>query len=95
MKAQSSVYIQLQNIYKAKARRDATEVLELVRRAPGGENIDATEVDLFCKNAAFIKLISSSDGGSPEGLSGVVGTCEFSVLFLSSCSRRDGARDGS
>ncbi|EEY14673.1 NEDD8-activating enzyme E1 regulatory subunit [Verticillium alfalfae VaMs.102] len=35
MKAQSSVYIQLQGIYKAKARKDAAEVLDSVRRAQG------------------------------------------------------------
>ncbi|KAH6690461.1 ThiF family protein [Plectosphaerella plurivora] len=67
MKAQSDVYIRLQNIYKAKARKDAAEVLEAVRRAPGGDAIDAAEVDLFCKNAAFIKLIDSPDSG-PERL---------------------------
>ncbi|KAM0327948.1 hypothetical protein ACHAQA_005347 [Verticillium albo-atrum] len=64
MKAQSSVYIQLQGIYKAKARKDAAEVLASVRRAPGGEDVDPAEVDLFCKNAAFVKLIDSKDGGS-------------------------------
>lgn len=64
MKAQSDVYIRLQNIYKAKARKDAAEVLASVRRAPGGDAIDAAEVDLFCKNAAFIKLIDSPDSGA-------------------------------
>ncbi|KAL2754551.1 hypothetical protein ACRALDRAFT_1076212 [Sodiomyces alcalophilus JCM 7366] len=63
MKAQSSVYIELQNIYKAKARRDAAEVMESVRRTPGGDAIDQAEVDLFCKNAAFVKLIDPKDGG--------------------------------
>ncbi|KAG7119790.1 NEDD8-activating enzyme E1 regulatory subunit like protein [Verticillium longisporum] len=64
MKAQSSVYIQLQGIYKAKARKDAAEVLDSVRRAPGGEHVDPAEVDLFCKNAAFVKLIDAKDGGA-------------------------------
>ncbi|OHF01429.1 ThiF family protein [Colletotrichum orchidophilum] len=67
MKAQSSVYIELQNIYKAKARKDAAEVLELVRQMPGGEGVDAAEVDLFCKNAAFVKLVVPA-GGGPEQL---------------------------
>lgn len=59
MKAQSSVYIQLQNIYKAKARRDVAEVLEIVQGFPDGRNIDPGEVELFCKNAAFVKLINA------------------------------------
>jgi NEDD8-activating enzyme E1 regulatory subunit len=61
MKAESYVYVQLQNIYKAKARQDIAEVLETVRSHPGGRDIDTTEVETFCKNAAFIKLIHGSD----------------------------------
>ncbi|EHK98417.1 putative NEDD8-activating enzyme E1 regulatory subunit [Glarea lozoyensis 74030] len=64
MKAQSTVYVQLQNIYKAKARQDAAEVLETVRSHPGGKDIPATEVELFCKNAAFIKLIHGTTSAS-------------------------------
>ncbi|GAB1319022.1 NEDD8-activating enzyme E1 regulatory subunit [Madurella fahalii] len=60
MKAQSKVYVQLQSIYKAKARKDAAEVLELVRAMPGGQHVDPAEVDLFCKNAAFVKLINAT-----------------------------------
>lgn len=63
MKAQSKVYIQLQGIYKAKARQDIAEVLETVRHTPGGEDIDAEEVELFCKNAAFVKLINAAKTG--------------------------------
>lgn len=63
MKAQSKVYIQLQNIYKAKARKDAAEILQIVRATPGGEHVDPAEVDLFCKNAAFVKLINATSGG--------------------------------
>lgn len=61
MKAQSTVYVQLQNIYKAKARQDAAEVLETVRSHPKGNDIDVVEVESFCKNAAFIKLIRGSE----------------------------------
>ena len=61
MKAQSTVYVQLQNIYKAKARQDAAEVLENVRAHPQGREIDTAEVETFCKNAAFIKLIRGAD----------------------------------
>lgn len=59
MKAQSNVYIQLQNLYKDKARRDAKEVLTTARSTPGGESVDAEEVELFCTNARFIKLINA------------------------------------
>jgi amyloid beta precursor protein binding protein 1 len=61
MKAQSSVYIKLQNIYKDKARRDANEILDIVRGAAGGEDIDPAEIELFAANARFIKLINSTD----------------------------------
>jgi amyloid beta precursor protein binding protein 1 len=57
MKAQSTVYVQLQNIYKGKARKDAAEVFRTVGAHPKGSEIDAAEVESFCKNAAFIKLI--------------------------------------
>ncbi|RSL55554.1 hypothetical protein CEP54_009299 [Fusarium duplospermum] len=58
MKAQSSVYIKLQNIYKNQARKDVEQVLNTVRGIPGGEEIDPAQVELFCKNARFIKLIN-------------------------------------
>lgn len=59
MKAKSNVYVELQNIYKDKARKDAAEVLDIVRKHPNGspEEIPTEEVETFCKNAAFIKLI--------------------------------------
>lgn len=57
MKAESEIYVQLQNIYKAKARQDVAEVLEIVRAHPNGQNIESSEVETFCKNAAFIKLV--------------------------------------
>ncbi|KAI1176679.1 hypothetical protein F4777DRAFT_597263 [Nemania sp. FL0916] len=60
MKAQSSVYVKLQSIYKAKARKDAQEVLQTVRASAGGEHVNSTEVDLFCKNARFVKLINAN-----------------------------------
>ncbi|KAG0652851.1 NEDD8-activating enzyme E1 regulatory subunit [Hyphodiscus hymeniophilus] len=60
MKAQSTVYVKLQNLYKAKARQDVAEVDEMVRTHSKGREIDAVEVETFCKNAAFIKLIRAS-----------------------------------
>ncbi|KAI4867912.1 hypothetical protein F4820DRAFT_467054 [Hypoxylon rubiginosum] len=60
MKAQSNVYVKLQTIYKEKARRDAQEVLETARVIAGGKDVDPAEVDLFCKNARFVKLINAT-----------------------------------
>ncbi|KAK3318586.1 hypothetical protein B0H66DRAFT_516873 [Apodospora peruviana] len=62
MKAKSYVYIQLQNIYKRKAREDVAQVLGRVRAIPAGEHIDPAEVELFCKNAAHVKLINATGG---------------------------------
>ncbi|CZR63208.1 related to auxin-resistance protein [Phialocephala subalpina] len=67
MKAQSTVYVRLQNIYKKKARQDVAEVLSTVRAHPGGKDVDETEVESFCKNAAFIKLIHGSEA-NPESI---------------------------
>ncbi|KAL7933570.1 hypothetical protein V8C35DRAFT_322490 [Trichoderma chlorosporum] len=66
MKAQSSVYIKLQNIYKDKARQDVNDVFARVHKLPGGENIDLAEVELFCKNARFIKLINTTGEAPPS-----------------------------
>lgn len=61
MKAQSADYIQLQNIYKAKARKDLAEVVEKVRsieqESKRGILIDEREIEAFCKGAASVKLI--------------------------------------
>lgn len=61
MKARSKDYIELQNIYKSKARKDFAEVLESVRFLERNANrstpIDEKDVELFCKNAAHIKLV--------------------------------------
>ncbi|KAK5998136.1 NEDD8-activating enzyme E1 regulatory subunit [Cladobotryum mycophilum] len=71
MKAQSNVYIKLQNIYKDKARKDANEILDKVRGTPSGEMIDSAEVEAFCKNVRFIKLINTI--GEDVIISDVVG----------------------
>lgn len=60
MKAESNVYVNLQGIYKAKARTDALEVLELARNIAGGNDVDPAEVDMFCKNAPFVKLVNAT-----------------------------------
>lgn len=61
MKARSADYIQLQNVYKSKARKDLAEVIESVRfleRTTNRSNaIDEKDIEAFCKNAAHIKLV--------------------------------------
>ena len=61
MKAQSADYIQLQNIYKAKARKDLSEVTDQVRATEvelmRDKSIDEREIEAFCKGAASVKLI--------------------------------------
>jgi amyloid beta precursor protein binding protein 1 len=61
MKAISSDYVELQNVYKSKARQDVETVTQTVRtieqqiaKAPP---IPASEIEAFCKGAAHIKLI--------------------------------------
>lgn len=62
MKAQSADYIALQNIYKSKARSDLAEVTATVRRiesqlASRATEIPEKDIEVFCKNAAHIKVI--------------------------------------
>jgi amyloid beta precursor protein binding protein 1 len=61
MKAQSSDYIALQNVYKSKAREDVQAVLSTVRASERQLNrntkIPESEVEAFCKGASHIKLI--------------------------------------
>ncbi|OJJ37692.1 hypothetical protein ASPWEDRAFT_106942 [Aspergillus wentii DTO 134E9] len=66
MKAQSADYISLQNIYKSKARKDVEEVTATVRQieAQLGSRagpIPEKEVEIFCKNAAHIKVVRGRD----------------------------------
>ncbi|EGX95784.1 ubiquitin-like activating enzyme (UlaA) [Cordyceps militaris CM01] len=67
MKAQSSVYIQLQSIYKSKARQDASEVLSIAQSLASDCVIDPAEVEQFCKNARFIKLINTAQSAPNMG----------------------------
>lgn len=61
MKAQSSDYIKLQNIYKAKARSDIAKVTSTIRETE--KNLDRNppiedkEIEAFCKGAQYVKLI--------------------------------------
>lgn len=73
MKAKSQVYVQLQTIYKNKARKDAEEVLALAQDLAGDScEVDPAEVELFCKNAAFVKLINAA-GATADRLQKVAG----------------------
>ncbi|KAI9745617.1 MAG: hypothetical protein M1818_001151 [Claussenomyces sp. TS43310] len=79
MKAQSSTYVKLQGLYKKKAREDVAEVFESVRSHPQGSEITSEEVEAYCKNAAFIKLIRGSVS-EPETLKALAGA-ELNVEF--------------
>lgn len=62
MKAQSADYVSLQNIYKTKARQDMEEITATVRQLETqlnrpGPSIPEREVEVFCKNAAHIKVV--------------------------------------
>ncbi|KAG8527651.1 uncharacterized protein KY384_007804 [Bacidia gigantensis] len=61
MKSQSADYIDLQNIYKRKARQDVTEVTgfvrEIERKLQRVQWIDEKEIEAFCKGANFVKLM--------------------------------------
>lgn len=62
MKAQSADYVSLQNIYKSKARKDIDEVIASVRDleaqlARPTPPIPERDIEVFCKNAAHIKVV--------------------------------------
>jgi amyloid beta precursor protein binding protein 1 len=61
MKAQSSDYIELQTVYKNQALKDSASVAEQVRKLEARlgrrTSIDSKEIDAFCKNATFVKLV--------------------------------------
>lgn len=76
MKAQSNVYVKLQGIYKAKARKDAQEVLEIAKALKGGnKDVDPVEVEMFCKNASFVKLVNATTEG--RNLASIYGKCHI------------------
>lgn len=71
MKAKSADYIQLQNIYKAKAREDLAEVTckvrSLERETQRESTVNEQEIEAFCKGAAFVKLIKGRPIQVPTG----------------------------
>lgn len=62
MKARSADYINLQNVYKSKARADVSEVLQTVRASEKSLGrqmaVPEAEIEQFCKNAAHVKVLS-------------------------------------
>ncbi|KAL6719377.1 hypothetical protein ACLMJK_003616 [Lecanora helva] len=61
MKAQSSDYINLQKVYRTKAKHDLTDVAKHVKTLEQRHSITPEipfqEIEAFCKNAQFVKLI--------------------------------------
>lgn len=61
MKAQSADYIELQQIYKTKAAHDVAAITATVREMEKTlqrpNPIDAQDIEVFCKNAAFVRFI--------------------------------------
>ena len=66
MKAKSADYVELQNIYKAKARRDVADVTRDVRRLERDihRHVPDAEIEAFCKNASHVKVVHGT--ASPE-----------------------------
>jgi NEDD8-activating enzyme E1 regulatory subunit len=78
MKAQSSDYICLQNIYKNKSRRDYEEVLASVRafekKTGFHPGVDERDIEAFCKGAPFVKVLrptGGADSSKPDGKPGL------------------------
>ena len=75
MKAQSSDYITLQAIYRAKAQKDLATVTQRVReletQLKRTTNIDVKEIEAFCKGAAFVKLVRGRKLRLPDMSKGI------------------------
>lgn len=70
MKAQSADYIELQSLYKSKARADVAWVTAKVRELEVGTSrvlISDAEIELFCKNAAHMTYIQGSKTAEVDG----------------------------
>lgn len=61
MKATSASYVELQNVYKTKARSDVAAVTTVVRQLEKDfqrpSEVDTRDIEAFCKSVAHIKLI--------------------------------------
>ncbi|KAL4921429.1 hypothetical protein BDW62DRAFT_174671 [Aspergillus aurantiobrunneus] len=71
MKAQTADYVSLQNIYKAKARKDIAEVTETIRMIESQmgrpDKVSDKDIEIFCKNASHIQVIRGRDILQAEG----------------------------
>jgi NEDD8-activating enzyme E1 regulatory subunit len=90
MKATSEGYLKLQNIYKAKARKDVAEVTASVRELEKSLGkttpIEQIEIEAFCKNASHVRVLTNSNNkpiptlrimqNNPKTLSAIKSTLE-------------------
>lgn len=64
MKATSAGYLKLQNLYKSKARADASEVTNTVRDLEASlqrsSEIPSAEIEQFCKNASYVRVLTNT-----------------------------------
>jgi amyloid beta precursor protein binding protein 1 len=93
MKAVSNDYISLQNIYKAKARADLAEVTSHIRSLEETLNrpnpITTAEIEAFCKNAPFVKLILGKQLHIPREPGRLDCTAEYADSVLRSLDMED------
>jgi amyloid beta precursor protein binding protein 1 len=93
MKASSSSYVTLQNLYKAKAKEDVAEVRRILEElsrevgVDGEKRVDDEMVESFVKHAAWVKVVrgrrvKEEYDGVESRLKGKIGT--FSPIFPSS-----------
>ena len=75
MKAKSADYVKLQNIYKAKARRDVADVTGDVRQLEKDihRRVPDAEIEAFCKNASHVKVVHGT------ALPGILGRLDAPV----------------
>ncbi|KAL6235822.1 hypothetical protein BDW75DRAFT_208399 [Aspergillus navahoensis] len=71
MKAQTADYVSLQNVYKAKGRKDIAEVTQITRRIESqlgrAAGVADKDIEIFCKNASHIQMIRGRDIPQVDG----------------------------
>lgn len=62
MTSDSAKYIQLQQIYRLKAKEDSETVNSIIQTLPKAQNVNITEneVNLFCKNVQSLRVLRTS-----------------------------------
>ncbi|CAG2119683.1 unnamed protein product [Medioppia subpectinata] len=63
MSSNSTKYIELQRIYRSKAKEDAECVYNILQTLPKAHNLNVTENDmnLFCKSAHYLRVVRTSE----------------------------------